>query len=154
MIMTMSWIFIFMVILRSTTGPYGRPMIEVAYEKILFSLHRGCMGDDSSKIVIGVSTRCRPCWTYPDQHQCGLNVYYFPGFHTIKIDILFSKAICSIKEHWWSLTLSWPDEVQRIFSTAHEFLKRKDLNHRQFLWLFYINLLTMVSFCFISFMRC
>ena len=35
MIMTTSWI-LFMVILRSTTGPYRRPMIEVAYGKILF----------------------------------------------------------------------------------------------------------------------
>ena len=81
----MSWIsFYFMVILRSTTGPYGRPMIEVAYGEIVFSLHRGCMGDDSSGRVVGVSTCCRPCWTYPSQHQCGLNVYYFLGFLTIK----------------------------------------------------------------------
>ena len=43
------------VILRSTTGPYGRPMIEVAYGKMIFSLHRGCMGDDSSGRVVGVS---------------------------------------------------------------------------------------------------
>ena len=34
----------------------------------------------------------------------------------------FSKSICSIKEHWWSLTLSWPDEDQRMFSIAHELL--------------------------------
>ena len=61
MIMTMSWISIFIVILRSTTGFYGRLMIEVAYGEILFSLHRGCMGDDSSGRVVGVSTCCRPC---------------------------------------------------------------------------------------------
>ena len=42
----------FMMILRSTTGPYGRSMIEVAYGEILFSLHRGCMGDDSSRRVV------------------------------------------------------------------------------------------------------
>ena len=36
---------------------------------------------------------------------------------------MFSKSIYDIKEHWWSLTLSWPDEVQRMFSTAHEFLE-------------------------------
>ena len=35
------------VMLRSTTGPYGRPVIEVAYGKMILSLHRGCMGDDS-----------------------------------------------------------------------------------------------------------
>ena len=48
--------FYFTVILRSTTGPYGRPMIDVAYGEMLFSLHRGCMGDDSSGRVVGVST--------------------------------------------------------------------------------------------------
>ena len=44
------------VMLRSTTGPYERPVIEVAYKKMILSLHRGCMGDDSSGRVVGVST--------------------------------------------------------------------------------------------------
>ena len=44
-----------MVMLRSTTGPYGRPIIEVAYGEIIFSLHRDCMGDDSSGRVVKVS---------------------------------------------------------------------------------------------------
>ena len=53
----MSWISVsFMVILRSTTGPYGRPIIEVAYGEMLLSLHRGCEGDDSSGRVVRVST--------------------------------------------------------------------------------------------------
>ena len=47
--------FYLMVMLRSTTGSYGRPVIEVAYGEIIFSLHRGCMGDDSSGRVVGVS---------------------------------------------------------------------------------------------------
>ena len=38
-----------MVILRSTTGPYGRSMLEVAYGEILFSLHRGCLGGKLGK---------------------------------------------------------------------------------------------------------
>ena len=33
------FLFYFMVILRSITGPYGRPMIDVAYEETLFSVH-------------------------------------------------------------------------------------------------------------------
>ena len=113
----------FMVILRSTTSPYGRPMIDVAYGETLFSLHRGCMGNDSSGRVVGVSTCCRPCWTYPGQHQCGLNVYYFLGFHTIKTYMyyVFKYIYSIIQKHWWSLTLSWLDEVQRTFSTAHWF---------------------------------
>ena len=79
MIMITSWI-LFMVILRSTTAPYGRPIIEVAYGETLLSLDRGCMGDGSSGRVVGVSTCCRPCWTYPGQHQCGLNVFTFGFF--------------------------------------------------------------------------
>ena len=72
-VFTWSWLrhgflFIFMVILRSTTGPYGRPMIEVAYGEMLLSLHRGCMGVDSSRRVVGMSTWCHPCWTYQGQH--------------------------------------------------------------------------------------
>ena len=43
------------VMLRSTTGPYGRPEIEVAYGEMILSLHRGCMGDDSSRKVVGMS---------------------------------------------------------------------------------------------------
>ena len=44
-----------MVMLHSTMGPYGRPVIEVAYEEMILSLHRGYMGDDSSERVVGVS---------------------------------------------------------------------------------------------------
>ena len=43
------------VMLRSTTGPYGRPVIEVVYGEMILSLHRGCIGDDSSGRVVGVS---------------------------------------------------------------------------------------------------
>ena len=44
-----------MVMLRSTTDPYGRPVIKVVYEEMILSLHRGCMGDDSSGKVVGMS---------------------------------------------------------------------------------------------------
>ena len=30
------------------------------------------------------------------------------------------KSICSIKEQWWSLILSWPNKNQRMLLTAHE----------------------------------
>ena len=47
--------FIVTVMLRSTTGPYGRPVIEVEYGEMILIFHRGCMGDDSSGRVVGVS---------------------------------------------------------------------------------------------------
>ena len=43
------------VMLRSTTGLYGQPVKEVAYGEMILSLHRGCMGHDSSERVVGVS---------------------------------------------------------------------------------------------------
>ena len=47
--------FNLVMMLRSITGPYGRPVIEVAYREMIFSLHRGCMGDDSSGRVVRAS---------------------------------------------------------------------------------------------------
>ena len=47
--------FYVMVMLRSTTDPYGRPMIDVAYGEMILSLHRGCMGNDSSGRVVVMS---------------------------------------------------------------------------------------------------
>ena len=44
-----------LVMLRSTTGSYGRPVLEIAYGETLFSLHRDCIGVDSSRKVVGVS---------------------------------------------------------------------------------------------------
>ena len=47
--------FHLMVMLCSTTDLYGRPVVEVAYGEMIFSLHQGCMGDDSSGKVVGIS---------------------------------------------------------------------------------------------------
>ena len=117
----------FMVILRNTTGPYGRPMLEVAYGEMPCSLHRGCMGVDSSRRVVGMSTCCRPCWTYPGQHQCGLTVFCFRVFILYQYNIYIYKGFSNLytvqKKHWWSLSLSWPDEVQRIvFDRPFDFI--------------------------------
>ena len=40
------------VMLCSTTGPYGRLVIDVAYGEMILLLHWGCMGDDSSRKVV------------------------------------------------------------------------------------------------------
>ena len=47
--------FKLMVMLRSIMGPYGRPVIKVAYGEMILSLHRDCMGDDSLGRMVGVS---------------------------------------------------------------------------------------------------
>ena len=73
-----------LVILRSTTGPYGRPIVEVAYGEMLRSLHRGCMEVDSSGRVVGVSTWCRPCWDIPGSTLVWAQCTIFLSFYNIK----------------------------------------------------------------------
>ena len=93
---------------------------------ICFSLHRGCMGDDSSKRVVEVLAWCIAHVRHTRVNTSVGTVYIIFWFSTYQnpcICIMFSKSICSIKEHWWSLTSSWPDEVQRVFSTTHGFFK-------------------------------
>ena len=103
----------FMVILRSTTGPYRRPIVEVAYGEMLCSLHRGCMGVDSSGRVVR-HTRVNT--------SMGTVYIIFWVFIILKLIYIF-KPICSIKEHWWFLSLSWPDEVQRmVFDRPFDFI--------------------------------
>ena len=114
--------------LRSTTGPYGRPVIEVAYGEMILSLHRGCMEDDSLGRVVGVSAWCIiHVWHTRVNTSVGTVyiIFWFSIYKNLCICILFSKFICSIKEYWLYLTLSWPDEDQRMFSTDHELLNVK-----------------------------
>ena len=92
-----------MVMLHSTTGPYGRPVMEVAYEEMILSLYRGCMGDDSSGRVVGVSTWCiAHAWHNRVNTSVGLVyiIFWFSRYKNLCIYLLFSKSICSIKEHW------------------------------------------------------
>ena len=72
----------------------------------------GCQHDASLMFDIPGST---PVWA---------PYILFSDFQDIKTYVYvyyFSKSICSIKEHWWSLTSSLPDKVQRMFSIANEF---------------------------------
>ena len=131
--------------LRSTTDPYGRLVIEVAFGEMILSLHRDCMGDDSLGRVVRVSAWCiAHVWHTWVNTSVG-SMYYFPVFLYINlcICILFSKSINSIKEHWLSLTLSWPDEDQRMFSTAYEFLNVK-LKSQTALWGFYTKVIILI----------
>ena len=138
------------VMLRSTTGPYGRPVIEVAYGKMILSLHRGCMGDDSSKRVIGMSACCIAHARIPGSTLVWAQLHYFLVFMISKPTcIMFLKYIYCIKEHWWSLTSSWPDKVQRMFSTVHEFSKEKS-KPQTVLWTFYINFVITISFALLN----
>ena len=66
----------------------------------------------------------------------------FSDFHDIKTYIYnVLKFICSTKEQWWSLTLSWPDKVQRIFSTAYEFYQSETKSQMTTCLLNYANVM-------------
>ena len=73
-----------MVILRSTMGPYGRPIVEVAYGEMLFSLHRGCMGVELGKSGWGVDM-LSPMLDIPESTPVwAQSVLFFLGSHSIK----------------------------------------------------------------------
>ena len=66
--------FYYMVILHSTTGPYGRPMIEVAYGEMLLSLTEIVWELITREEWLGYRHDVAHVETYPGQHQCGHNV--------------------------------------------------------------------------------
>ena len=73
----------------------------------------GCRHDALSMLDIPEST---PVWA-----QYILFSGFFKDIKTYMYYVF--KSIRTIKEHRWSLTLPWPDKVQRMFSTTHEFSK-------------------------------
>ena len=118
-------------LLRSTTGSYGRPEIEITYGKTVISIHRGYLGDVSLGRVVRVSTWCITHGRHTRVNTSVGTVYVFLTFNTNSIRIMFWKSICIMKRHWWSLTLSWPDDDQGMILTAHNvFLKRNERIHR------------------------
>ena len=88
---------------------------------------------DSLERVVGVSA-CYIAYARRTRVNTSVgSITLFSDFYDIKTYMyyVFKIYIYCIKEHWWSLTSSWPDEVQRMFSIAHEFLKEKS-KPRQF----------------------
>ena len=86
--------FYVMVMLRSITGPYGRPMIEVAYGEMILSLHRGCIGDDSSEKWLGCRHDASFMFDIPGSTPMWAQNILFSGFNDIKlICIVFLKFI-------------------------------------------------------------
>ena len=119
--------------LRSTTSPYGRPVLEVAYGELLYFTPLRLYWENSSGRVVGVSACCITHARHTRINTSVGSITLFSCFYDIKTYMYyaFKIYIYCIKEHWWSLTSSWPDEVQRMFSIAYEFSK-ENLNHRLF----------------------
>ena len=136
--------------LRSTMGPYGRSVLEVAYGELLYFTPPRLYGENSSERVVGVSACCITHARHTRVNTSVGSITLFFGFYDIKIYMyfVFLKFIYCIKEHWWSLTSSWPDEVQRMFLTAHKFSK-ENLNHRLFYEHFFYKLCNYSFICFI-----
>ena len=92
--------------LGSTTGPYGRPELEAAYKKTAILLHRGCLGDVSSRKVVGVSTWCITHGRHSRVNTSVGTVYVFLIFNIKPIRIMFSKIYM-----YYERTLVVPDVV-------------------------------------------
>ena len=116
--------------LRSTTGPYGRPVIEVAYGEMMISLHRGYIGDDSSGRVVGVSAWCiTHAWHSRVSTSVGF-VYIIFWFSWYKnLYVLYFKIYTYYKR-----TLVVFDLILARWSLENVFdrpwVLKKDLNHR------------------------
>ena len=68
--------------LCSTTGLYGRPVIEVAYGEMILSLYQDCVEDDSSRRMVGVSAS--PMLDIPESTPVWAQYILFSGFQDIK----------------------------------------------------------------------
>ena len=111
------------VMLRSTTGPYGRTCDRNRIWENDDSLHRGCCGWWLAREEwLGCWHDASPMFDIPGSTPVWAPYLLFSDFQNIKTYIYYVfKSIHTIKEHWWSLISSWPDEVQRKFSTAQRF---------------------------------
>ena len=76
-----------------------------------------------------------PWSTYLGQHQCEHSICIFDFYYEIYTYYVL-KSICIIKGHWWSLTLSWPDDDQGMI---YCFLKRNEKNPQIYCLLFLLN---------------
>ena len=86
----------------------------------VISLHRGCLGDVSSGRVVGVSTWCITHGRHTRVNTSVGTLYVF-WFLILNLYVLwFQKPMYIMKEHWWFLTLSWLDDDQGTFLTAHD----------------------------------
>ena len=103
--------------LHSTTGSYGRLVLEVAYGETI--IH--CLGDFSLGRVVGVST-----WYITHGRHTRVNtsvgtiygIFRFYKYKSLYV-LCFENLYVLWKKHWWFLTLSWPDDIQMTFSTTH-----------------------------------
>ena len=85
----------------------------------------GCRHDASPMVDILGST---PVWVQ----------YMYFLFLMQNLYVLCFKIYMYIKGHWWSLTLSWPDDDQGMISIAHDvFLKFMRKIHRFIVYCFF-----------------
>ena len=113
--------------LCSTTGSYGRPVLEIAYGETVISLHRDCLENVSSGRVVGVSTWCITHGRHTRVNTSVGTIYVFLIFNTKSIRIMFSKIYM-----YYERTLVVPDVVlarwrsENVFDRPWCFFKRNE----------------------------
>ena len=95
---------------------------EVAYEETLIHSTEAVWEILAREEWLGCRHDASPMLDIPGSTPVWAQYIYFLDFKDIKTYMYYVfKSIRIIKEHWWTLTSSWLDEVQKMFSTAHEF---------------------------------
>ena len=83
--------FYFMVMIRSTMGPYGRPMIEVAYGKMIFHSTEAIWEMLAWEEWLGCWHDASPMFDIPGSTSVWVSYMIFSDFHDIKIYIYYKR---------------------------------------------------------------
>ena len=93
--------------LRSTTGSYGRPVIEVTYGKTLFYSTEAVWEMIAREEWLECRHDASPMFDIPRSTPVWAQYIYFLDFKDMKTYMYYAfKSIHIIKEHWWTLTSS------------------------------------------------
>ena len=86
--------------LCSTTGPYRRHVIEVAYGEMIFHFTEAVWEMIAWEEWLGCQHDASPMFDIPGSTLVWVSyLYYFPIFIIQKAIYIILKAICSIKKH-------------------------------------------------------
>ena len=112
--------------LHSATGSYGQSVLEAIYgETIIHSIVWEILAREE---WLGCRHDTSPMVDIPGSILVWAQYIVFSDFNKYKnlYVICFENLYVLWKKHWWSLTLSWPNDVQRTFSTSHNIFLMKN----------------------------
>ena len=93
-------------------GSYGRPVIEVVNGETLIHSTEAVWEILAREEWLGCRHDASPMFDIPGSTPVWAPNLLFSDFQNIKTYMYYVfKSIRIIKEHWWTLTSSWPNEI-------------------------------------------